>query len=40
MVNTILDKLFTKNAEIYFVWTENILNTKPLERQSHDKHVT
>ena len=40
MVNTILDKLFTKNAEIYLVWTENILNTKPLERQRHDKHVT
>ena len=40
MVNTIRDKLFTKNAEIYFVWTENILNTKLLERQRNNKHVT
>ena len=40
MVNISLDKLCTKNAEIYLVWTENILNEKPFGKNENVTIVT
>ena len=40
MVNASLNKLSTKNAEIYLVWTENILNAKPFGKIDNVTIVT